>query len=378
MLPRRALLGATLPADAEAFVDGGVRIAGVGAGTMAESAGLAPGDLLLSLAELPVRDLCELAAALRRAGAEPTTELVYARGDQRLVSRATVIGQPPESLAGISYGELPVEGALLRTITTRVEHARGLIVVLQGIACESIDLATAPDAPLAGLVAAWAGAGFDSLRFDKRGVGDSTGGPCREIDFETELADARAALVRARALARDAPLFAFGHSVGGIVAAVLARDVDGLIVYGTPAMSWIDCLRDSTRRQLALHGAPPHEIEQRVAALDELVHAGELNGRSAAYHAGLAALDLEVAWRGVTCPLLVVRGEHDWVVRADDQARIATLARGDTTIVDVPGFDHLFGWHPDREASLRDYGAGLHDPALERVTLDWLERRARV
>lgn len=376
MLSRRAFLGAELPGDDEAFVDGGVKLDAVTPNGMAASAGLQAGDVLLTLAGAPVRDLCELSAALRKAGTEPTCEVTFLRGGKPEQGRATVAAQPPESLEGVTYGELAVEGARLRTIATRVVEPRGLIAFVQGIACESIDQALTPDAPLAGLVAGWAEAGFDSFRFDKRGVGDSDGGPCKTIDYRTELADARAALGRAReiARARGLPLVIFGHSVGGIIAAQLASDLEarGVIVYGTPVMRWIDCLRDSTRRQLGLRGAPADEIEQRLQALDDLAKTGELNGRSAAYHEQLAGVDIEAAWRAVTPPVLVVRGEHDWVVRDDDQARIAELASA--TIVDVPGLDHLFGWHADREASLRDYGVGTFDPAIVKVTVEWLDK----
>ncbi len=381
MLPRSAFLGVELPGDDETFVDGGMRIVGVHAGGMAEHAGLAAGDLVRSLAGIPLSDLVQLAVALRRAGDQPAVEIVFERSGRTRAVRAGVIARPEEPLPDVVYGELEVEGARLRTIATGVDAARALIFVIQGIACESIDLATTPDAPLASLVAAWAAAGVDSLRFDKRGVGDSTGEPCRDVDFAGELADTKAALGRARELARsrDVPLIVFGHSVGGIIAAVLAGepDITGVIVYGTPATSWLDCLRDSTRRQLELRGASPADIARRVAALDELVRAGELNGRTAGYHAQLAALDLEAAWRAVACPLLVVRGEYDWVVRADDQARIATLASGPTTIVDLPQLDHLYGWHDSHEASLRDYGGGVAHPAVAEATLAWLDRLHR-
>ena len=39
------------------------------------------------------------------------------------------------------------------------------------------------------------------------------------------------------------------------------------------------------------------------------------------------------------------------------------------TIVDVAGVDHLFGWHADRDASLRDYGAGAFSPAIVQATM---------
>lgn len=374
-LSRRAYLGAELPGDLEAFVADGVRIAGVIAGSMAERAGLSSGDVLCSLAGLPLRDLRELAAALRAASLDETTELVFDRDGERHVRRVDVVAMPREPDA--AYGELAVAGARLRTIATRAATPRALVLVIQGIACESIDHALDPGAPLAALVTGWTGAGYDTLRVDKRGVGDSEGAACATTDFRTELADARAALELAAELARErgVPLVGFGHSVGGIIAAQLASAaLAGVIVYGTPVMRWLECLLDSARRQLVLRGASEHEIAARQDAIRQLATTGELNGRSAAYHEQLHALDLEAAWRAVGVPVLVLRGEHDWVVRADDQARIAELVHGGATIVDLPGLDHLFGWHADRDASLRDYGSGRADASIVDATVAWLDR----
>jgi pimeloyl-ACP methyl ester carboxylesterase len=248
-------------------------------------------------------------------------------------------------------------------------------VFLQGIACESVDCATGPEAPLAALIEGWHAAGYDTLRFDKRGVGDSEGPPCDRVDFTTELADARAVVEYAGTLAayRSIPLVLFGHSVGAIMAAQLASACNGVIVYGAPVTRWIDCLLDSTRRQMSMRGARSDEIERSLEGIRDLARTGELNGRSAAYHEQLHDLDLEAAWRAVTVPVLVVRGEFDWVVDADDQARIAKLARR-AEIIDIPGLDHLFGRHPDHAASLLDYGAGAADRALVEATLPWLDR----
>ena len=369
-LSRRAYLGAELPGDAEAFTSSGIRIAGVVDGSMAARAGLCAGDLLVSLAATPVHDLRTLSAALRAAGHAATTEVVLERDGARHTRTVDVIALPHEP--GTRYGELAVDGAHLRTLAIEPPDARALVLVIQGIACESIDHPLDRDAPLAAFVDGLMRAGYATLRFDKRGVGDSNGDIA---DFTTELADARAVHAHARSLAeaRGLPLIVFGHSVGGIIAAQLG-DAAAIIVYGTPVMRWLDCLLDSTERQLVMRGATRAEIEQQLASIRSLAERGELNGRSAAYHEQLHALDLEAAWRAITAPVLVLRGEHDWVVRADDQARIADLARGPTTIVDLPHLDHLFGWHADRDASLRDYGVGRADPSLTSATVQWLDR----
>lgn len=373
-LPRRAYLGAELPGDREAFSPEGVRIAGVIEGTMAARADLRAGDVLVSIDGHIVHDLRTLAAALRIAGHAATVELIVLRDGVHHVTRTDVVAVPLEPDA--RYGALDVGDARLRTILTCAQTPRALVLVIQGIACESIDFALDPDAPLGALVAGWAQAGYDALRFDKRGVGDSEGPPCAETDFHTELADARAALELARETAaqRNVPLVVFGHSVGGIIASQLARNVAGVIVYGTPVMRWLDCLLDSTERQLRMRGATSAEIAAQLAAIQNLAKTGELNGRSAAYHEQLHALDLEAAWREVDAPVLVVRGEHDWVVRPDDQSRIADLAPGTTSVIDLPGLDHLFGWHAGRVASLRDYGSGRADASLVDATVAWLDR----
>lgn len=301
---------------------------------MAARAGLAAGDVMIALAGLPVRDLRELARGLRAAGAVATTEIAYERGGTRHVAAVATVEFP---VGDARYNDLAVSGATLRTI----EAGSGpRILIIQGIACESVE-----DAAYAELAAAWARAGYATMRFDKRGVGDSTGEPG---DFATELADARAIAQHYQ------PDVIFGHSVGGIIAAQLhAR---GLIVYGTPVKPWIECVSQGGD----------------IDAIRELARAGKLAGRTATYHAQLEALDLAALWRAARSPVLVVRGEYDWVVDPDDQARIAQLANAE--LVDVPGADHVFGVHADRAASMRDYGIGVVDDRVVVATLPWLDR----
>lgn len=351
LLPRRAFLGTELPPDEEAFTDDGMRIAGVVEGGMAEAAGLVAGDVLVTLAGHRVRNLIELGEALRAAGRNRAAEIVTRRGS--IVVDTTT--QPTE--VGVDYGEVAVDRVRLRTLTMREGGTRGVVVMIQGIACESVEMR-----PYSSLAHALAYAGFTVVRFDKRGVGDSEGGPCNQTDFATELADARAVVEHARANERG-PLYIFGHSVGAIIAPHI--EGDAYAVFGAPMMPWIECLLDSVRRQLALRGITD---EAELDKIRDLRERGELNGRSAAYHEQLAALPN--AWPAIKKPVLVLRGEYDWVVHHDDADELVRVTNG--TLVDLDGIDHLAGRHDSREASLRDYGAGDYDDGLANALIAWL------
>jgi hypothetical protein len=386
-LPRRALLGARLPSDAEAFSPAGARVASVVPGSMADAAGVAAGDRIARVAGCPVRSLSELAVALRHAGVGRETEIATERGGKHTARMVPVQPYPVEAVPGqqVSYEELAVPRARLRSIVTHPSDRtpRPGVLVLQGIACESVDFGADPGAPLCRLVHGWAEAGLVTMRVDRRGVGDSEGGPCREVDFETELADHRAGLDALLGDARVDPdcVFLFGHSVGGMVATLLAAEhaVRGVVVYGTSPAKWLDCVAESTRRQLALRGVSAGVIEERVAATRARLRVDPPNGRSAEYHRQLDAVDLVAAWRRVRAPVLVLRGEHDWVVGRDEQERIATLAGAGPDAVDVldlPGLDHLLSRHASIEASIRDYGHGRADSTIVATTVAWLRERS--
>jgi pimeloyl-ACP methyl ester carboxylesterase len=382
-LPRRAFLGAQLAPDGEAFSEQGVLVAGVAVGSMVALAGVEAGDRLVSVAGSPLRNLCEMAFALRDAGRESEVEIVFQRAGQRLAKTVATQSAPREVIEGqeVNYEQIESSGALLRSIVTMPldGKARAAILFLQGIACESIDYGVAPDEPIACLIHGWASAGYLTMRVEKRGVGDSEGAACPEADFETELADHRAALAQLAAdpRARGLELFVFGHSIGGMVAPILAseRALSGLMVYGSSTRNWLDCVVASTRRQYEMRGLSAAKIEEILGSLRDRVAREGLNGRSAAYHRQLEALDLPAVWRQVkgSPRVLVLCGEHDWVLSHDEQMEIAKLMERSEGI-DLPGLDHMLGWHASREDSMSAYGQGHYDPAILQATLEWLER----
>jgi putative serine protease PepD len=68
---------------------GGVLIAGVHAGSPAETAGLKGGDILVRMGDVEVKDLQGLTDILRSHKAGDTVEVVYIRDGQRISTRVT-------------------------------------------------------------------------------------------------------------------------------------------------------------------------------------------------------------------------------------------------------------------------------------------------
>jgi pimeloyl-ACP methyl ester carboxylesterase len=113
-------------------------------------------------------------------------------------------------------------------------------------------------------------AGFRVLRFELSGAGDSEGEDHRNTDFAAEAADNRAALnyLRSRADIDAGRIFVWGHSTGGMIAAILAssEDLAGLCVSSTIGRNMYERVAGTVRRQGELAGLPPAEVESRVVA----------------------------------------------------------------------------------------------------------------
>lgn len=383
-LPRRPFLGVVLdPAPAPLVVR---RVA---PGSMAEEAGLREGDVLIAIDAEPVSTLPGVLSAL--AGTRPRVAVRVRRGGETLERTVARRDWPVERVEGaeVELGEVTARGARLRTLTVRPAAPAATVLVLQGIGCASVDYGLAPDEPLARLVRGWAAAGFASVRVDKRGVGDSEGGPALGADFEAEREGYRAALASI-----SGPTFLFGHSVGGMIAPLLDGPVEGVIVYGTTSLPWLECLLRTSRRQYALRGVTAPEVERRLRAHERLhaaIVAGDATawrddpelaalapdglpyGRSAEFSAQLHATDLAGAWGRVTAPVLCLHGEHDWVVGADEHDLLARAAvRAEVTRVELPKLDHAFGRHADEAGSVARYGAGDPDDEPLTTTVAWM------
>ncbi|HEX8233336.1 MAG TPA: alpha/beta fold hydrolase [Caulobacteraceae bacterium] len=307
----------------------------------------------------------------------------------------------------------------LRAVVTKPEAARGrvpAILYVQWLSCDSIAIPPQPkdgwELMLQRLVR---DSGALVWRTEKRGVGGSDG-RCEALDYETELADHRAALdaLRRRADVDPERIVIFGASMGATMAPLLAQGDErlaGVVVWGGGARTWAERTLAFERNRLEFGDTPAErragEITARFRLIEDFLVEGRspaelsardpdlarawssmagtdattMYGRPFAYHHQAQRRDWAAAWAAVRAPVLVLLGENDWFEDAGSAALIGEIvnrtgAKGATVAI-VPGLDHHFIRYPDRRAAFRGRG-GKADPgpATDRL-FAWLRERFR-
>ena len=271
--------------------------------------------------------------------------------------------------------------------------------------------------------------GFVVLRVDDRGVGESAGDPSGAT-AAVQAADVAAgvAFLKEQAEVDPKKVGLLGHSMGGVVAPLVAADrkkgIAFVISLAGPGVSGADLssmqLEDFLLRQgqmaapdieklVALQAEAQRVFldsgdKARVAELLEQVYqlsmktmsdkhqklmTDEMRGAQSAIQlatmeapvfAAFMGLDPATHWKKVKCPVLVLIGDQDFQVRAD--ANIAPVKKAlakarnkDVTATKLPGLNHLF---QNAETGLIVEYAQL-DETFDVATLDlitaWLAER---
>jgi pimeloyl-ACP methyl ester carboxylesterase len=253
-----------------------------------------------------------------------------------------------------------------------------------------------------------------TLRVDKPGCGDSEGGPARDVDFDTELDGYRQALrmLKARGDVDAERVFLLGHSMGGVMAPLLAAEIPvrGIIVYGTIARTWTEYMLENSRRQLELADIDPSAIDRQLrddAALLTYLYAEKLSpreivarhprlrplleqtitedryfvDRSLTFFRQLADKNLGAAWESYSGHVLAIWGKADFVSHEDDHALIARIVNrdhpGHGTFLAMDGIDHGFNRAASRRASFergQSRQPGEFNPAILEVCRAWVEK----
>jgi len=196
--------------------------------------------------------------------------------------------------------------------------------------------------------------GISSLRIDKRGLFSSAGATAdpNAVTIGDYVQDTETWLDRIRKATGAAKVWLIGHSEGGLVAlatALTSRHVAGIILLAAPGRK----LGAILRAQLSANPANGPLLNEAMTAIEALERGDRI--KDATLHPALKPLFREEVQaflidalsydpadllRQVTVPVLVVQGEKDLQVSAED-AHLLAAARPGVELVLLPDVNHV-------------------------------------
>ena len=231
---------------------------------------------------------------------------------------------------------------------------------------------------------ALSGAGWASLRFDKRGVGQSSG-HVLTAGFDDETADAEAVLGHLTTVV-DGPIALLGHSVGGTVAVRLAarHEVAGVVLLATPAKPLRDVARWQTDRIAETLPGPPWLVPRLFKAAQRRgwrsidrstgdTIRGVVRRQPARWFREALDYDPAPDLATLTCPVLAVTGRKDLQVEAADVAALGMAVKGPFRGETPPDLTHLLRTETG-PAGIMTYRRQMKrpvDPALVEAVVAW-------
>lgn len=376
-------------------------------------AGVRVDDRITGIADVAVTHPADVASATRGLREGESVRVVVVREAAPLEVDVAPRPRPLESMEGgrVVLESVVVRGARLRTIVTLPAGAGPwpCVLYLQGIDVASCESPLDATAPLRRLISDWTQSGFATMRVERSGVGDSEGPPPEETDLD---ADLEAASVALESIARrdeidPAKVFLFGHSVGGMIAPVVAGRgrVRGVVTFGTSARRWRACAVSTTERQLAMKGFAGEQLAARLAAWAEM-HAAvcrdgltpaeamarrphlsvlasrqcggaALFGHHARYFRQLDALGIAAAWGEIAVPVLVLHGEHDWVCDRTDAESVVRAVRSRVAFEELAGVGHDMRLHASLDASFHRPREGAWEGRASAASATWMRALLR-
>lgn len=240
------------------------------------------------------------------------------------------------------------------------------------------------------IAASLAREGIASVRYDKRGIGQSklmVGGE-QELVFEHFIADAELAAKSLAARDDVSNVYIIGHSEGALIATLVAHrmKLGGIALLAAAGRKLDNVLRE----QLTEQPLPPEQEHLRKQALKFLdrLSAGKpianvpqeqyglFRPSVQPFMLSLFAIDPAAELAKLKLPVLLVRGRSDIQVSADDLDRLAKAAP-DARVVSLPRTNHIFQAAPeditDRAAQLASYSAGgAFVPELMRAVVSFV------
>ena len=416
-LERRGFLGVQavdITEDIQAEMNlksaGGVIVKGIFPDTTASEGGIKEKDIILEINGNKisgVQDFISIVGSFK-AGDELNIKIVRANEE---IMKTLILKTMPEETSpdfDIIYTSLTVNNSELRVIITKPfgEGKFPSLFFIPGLSCISVDYPFDyyPN-PYKSILYELTKRGFATMRIEKFGMGDSTGVNCKDIGFNEETEGFLKGLefFKTFDFVDTENIFIFGHSMGGVIAPVIAEKVPvkGVMVYGTVSKVWTEYLMENIRRQEELEGADFAEIENNAREREEffyhfysknLTHEEisknyprfkdyfdaekYMYRRHYTFFQEIYNTNLAEKWKNTDSFVLSIWGEGDFVSTRGDHVLIADIVNryhpGKGTYLQLKNSDHGFVEAESMEKSYnKEYGE-LFNPQIIEELYGWM------
>ena len=433
-LKRRASLGIHLEEMTDSLAKAhnvgqlqGVYIPHVFPEATADELGIEAGDVLIEVNEKEVNSIQEVLSMISNLREDDRISLRYIRDGKTKTVKGKAIGRPKETseYADVHYEQVVYEGNQLRSILhlPKGKENPPVVFYIQGYMCQSVELAAVPDITIRRLIDDWVKAGYAVYRVEKPGMGDSDCEKgCYDLDFNEETEAFRQAYLTLQKDSRidSSNIFLFGHSIGGLIAPVLAPELSpkGVITYGTAVNSWFEYMQELTRVQGEMFNLPYAEIErdirnstpfwyalfvdqqsneeilqnktfyemlEREGILEDFKN-GQFMDRHYTYWSTIHHIEFVNEWSKVKSHVLALHGEYD--IQALNANHIYTIERAvnsanpdHATALVIPKADHGFVEFNSMEENIQTLNAGLYrkflmenyNSEVAKTTIEWMD-----
>jgi uncharacterized protein len=384
----------------------GVLLQEVFPNSTAAAAGLLKGDVLLSINGKPVNSPAEGVAIVGALAADSRFTYEFIRKGQTINGKAVIKAMPPEKHDGIEmiYTAVQTMNGLQRLIVSKPQGSgrHPVLLFIGGIGCYSLDSPFDTLRSEVQLLSTLTRAGYVCVRAEKPGVGDNRQcTPCEKMTFDNEVSGYAEAVKKIKTMdyADSASVFVFGHSMGGVMAPLVAKSqkVKGIIAYGTIGSNFIEYLAKTRRTIASSYNMSPEETDDYIRDYCECAGWYFVDGltteqaaarkkdcgeylsvfdlRSRDYNRQLYALNVPGAWKSFSGKALLLYGEQDFVASKEDHRIIADAVNhyhpGHAIMQVVSGASHGMTAASSFEEARTN--TGRYHPGVGEIVLNWLK-----
>ncbi|SMO91855.1 Pimeloyl-ACP methyl ester carboxylesterase [Saccharicrinis carchari] len=257
-LERRAFLGVVMKEIPDSIkaknpIINGVYVNYIFPNSTANHTKLCKGAILNKINDVPIRTKADAIKTMNNIREGDFLIINYTFNGLEKAETIIAVGKPFEisESADVYYDFVDFQGCKLRTILHKPKGKVNCPVVffIQGYSCLSVEQPFYKNSPYLKFYEDLVNSGYAVYRLEKAGVGDSESSfDCMQMGFHSECSTFKQAyqsLIKNPKI-DSTNIFLFGHSVGGIIAPILAEEYSprGIIAYGTVVKSWFEYLID--------------------------------------------------------------------------------------------------------------------------------------